>query len=76
MILLGKVDPVSRHPPGHLPVSLAGQSVPHAPQCGGEEVVQLLGVTHTRQAWPVDHPARDGVDDELDGQLAVSDLLS
>ena len=69
--LLGKVDPVSRHPPGHLPVSLAGQSVPHPPQSRGEEVVELLRVTNTREARPVNHPTRHGVDDELHRQLAV-----
>ena len=69
--LLCKVDPVSRHPPGHLPVSLAGQSVPHPPEGRGEEVVELLRVTNTRQAGPVNHPTRHGVDDELHRQLAV-----
>ena len=73
--LLGKVDPVSRHPPGHLPVSLAGQSVPHPPQSRGEEVVQLLCVTNTRQSGPVNHPTSDGVDDKLDGQLAVISII-
>ena len=69
--LLGKVDPVSRHPPGHLPVGVAGQSVPHPPEGRGEEVVELLCVTNTREAGPVNHPTRHGVDDELHRQLAV-----
>ena len=50
---------------------MAGQSVPHAPQCRGEEIVQLLGVTNTGQSGTMNHPTGDGVDDELDGQLAV-----
>ena len=28
-------------------------------------------MTNTRQSGPVNHPTGDGVDDELDGQLAV-----
>ena len=33
--------------------------------------MQLLGVTNTRHSGPVNHPTGDGVDNELDGQLAV-----
>ena len=34
---------------GTLPVVCAGQRVPHAPEGGAEEVVELLRVAHTRQ---------------------------
>ena len=33
----------------HVPVVCAGQRVPHAPEGGAEEVVELLRVAHTRQ---------------------------
>ena len=36
-----------------LPVSVAWQRVPHAPEGGTEQVVQLLRVAHARQTRPV-----------------------
>ena len=38
------------------PVSVAGQRVPHAPEGGTEQVVQLLRVAHARQTRPVHNP--------------------
>ena len=39
-----------------VPVSVAGQRVPHAPEGGTEQVVQLLRVAHARQTRPVHNP--------------------